>query len=403
MPADGGRILGDTGDRVVPDTPIVPFIEGDGTGPDIWAATRSVVDAAVQKAYGGARRIAWMEVYAGEKARRVTGDWLPQETLAALAEFRVAIKGPLTTPVGRGIRSLNVALRQALDLYSCIRPVRWIPGVPSPVREPERVDLVIFRENTEDVYAGIEWASRTPEAERVRDFLQGSMGASVREGSGIGIKPISPFGTRRHVAAAIRYALSRGRDSVTLVHKGNIMKHTEGAFRDWGYEVAAERFADSTVPEARLLDGEERRGRVVVKDRIADSMFQQVLLRPHEYSVLATPNLNGDYLSDACAAQVGGLGMAPGANVGDSVALFEATHGTAPKYAGMNRVNPGSLILSAAMMLDHLGWEEAARAVGRGVEGAVAARRVTYDLERQMRGATRVSTSGFGETIVEQM
>ena len=403
IPAHGRRILGDTGDRVVPDTPIVPFIEGDGTGPDIWAATRSVVDAAVQKAYGGVRRIAWMEVYAGEKARKVTGDWLPQETLAALAKFRVAIKGPLTTPVGRGIRSLNVALRQALDLYSCIRPVRWIPGVPSPVREPEKVDLVIFRENTEDVYAGIEWASRTPEAERMRDFLQGSMGVSVREGSGIGIKPISPFGTRRHVAAAIRYALSRGRDSVTLVHKGNIMKHTEGAFRDWGYEVAAECFADSTVSEARLQDGEERRGRVVVKDRIADSMFQQVLLRPHEYSVLATPNLNGDYLSDAGAAQVGGLGMAPGANVGDSVALFEATHGTAPKYAGMNRVNPGSLILSAAMMLDHLGWEEAARAVGRGVEGAVAARRVTYDLERQMRGATRVSTSGFGETIVENM
>ncbi|MCE2399041.1 MAG: isocitrate dehydrogenase (NADP(+)) [Gemmatimonadetes bacterium] len=403
IPADGGRILGDTGDRVVPDAPIVPFIEGDGTGPDIWAATRSVVDAAVRKAYGGVRRIAWMELYAGEKARKLTGDWLPQETLAALAEFRVAIKGPLTTPVGRGIRSLNVALRQALDLYSCIRPVRWIPGVPSPVREPEKVDLVIFRENTEDVYTGIEWGSKTPEAERVRDFLQGSMDASVRRGSGIGIKSISPFGTKRHVAAAILYALSRGRDSVTLVHKGNIMKHTEGAFRDWGYEVAAERFADSTVSEARLLEGEERRGRVIVKDRIADSMFQQVLLRPHEYSVLATPNLNGDYLSDACAAQVGGLGMAPGANVGDSVALFEATHGTAPKYAGMNRVNPGSLILSAAMMLDHLGWEEAARAVGRGVEGAVAARRVTYDLERQMRDATRVSTTGFGETIVEHM
>ena len=403
VPAAGARILGDGAEPVVPDRPIVPFIEGDGIGPDVWAATRNVVDAAVEREYGGARRIEWMEVYAGEKARALSGEWLPQETLDALAEFRVAIKGPLTTPVGGGIRSLNVTLRQALDLYSCVRPVRWIPGVPSPVREPDKVDLVIFRENTEDVYAGIEWASGTPEAERVRYFLRDSMGASIRAASGIGIKPISPFGTKRHVVAAIRYALARGRESVTLVHKGNIMKHTEGSFRDWGYEVAAERFADSTVPASRLWEGEERRGRVVVMDRIADSMFQQVLLRPGEYSVLATPNLNGDYLSDACAAQVGGLGMAPGANIGDSVALFEATHGTAPKYAGMNRVNPGSLILSAGMMLEHLGWDEAARAIGRGVEGAVAAKRVTYDLERQMRGATRVSTSGFGETVVEHM
>ena len=403
VPADGEKITGSTADLTVPDQPIVPFIEGDGIGPDIWAATRHVVDAAVAKAFGGTRRIAWMEVYAGEKANDVAGEWLPRETLDALTEFRVAIKGPLTTPVGGGIRSLNVTLRQVLDLYSCVRPVRWIPGVPSPVREPEKVDMVIFRENTEDVYAGIEWASGSAEADRVREFLMDRMGASIREASGIGIKPVSPFGTKRHVAAAIRHAISRGRDSVTLMHKGNIMKYTEGAFRDWGYEVAAERFADSTVPESRLWEGEEAKGRVVIKDRIADSMFQQVLLRPAEYSVVATPNLNGDYLSDACAAQVGGLGMAPGANVGDSVALFEATHGTAPKYAGLNRVNPGSLILSAAMMLEHLGWEEAARAIDRGLEGAVAARMVTYDLERQMEGATRVSTSRFAETIVAHM
>ena len=403
IPADGQKVTGDTGKPVVPDRPIVPFIEGDGIGPDIWAATRHVVDAAVAKAYGGSRAIAWMEVLAGEKANERAGEWLPQETLDALTEFRVAIKGPLTTPVGGGIRSLNVTIRQVLDLYSCIRPVRWIPGVPSPVKEPEKVDMVVFRENTEDVYAGIEWASGTAEADAVRAFLQDRMGANIREASGIGIKPISPFGTKRHVAAAIRYALARGRDSVTLVHKGNIMKYTEGAFRDWGYEVARESFPDDTIAESRLWEGEEAAGRIVMKDRIADSMFQQVLLRPAEYSVVATPNLNGDYLSDACAAQVGGLGMAPGANVGDTVALFEATHGTAPKYAGLNRVNPGSLILSAVMMLEHLGWDEAARAVDRGLEGAVGARMVTYDLERQMDGATKVSTSRFAETIVAHM
>ncbi len=403
VPADGEKITGAADRMAVPDCPVIPFIEGDGIGPDIWAATRHVVDSAVAKAYGGARSVAWMEVFAGEKAHTVSGEWLPRETLEALTEFRVAIKGPLTTPVGGGIRSLNVTLRQVLDLYSCIRPVRWVPGVPSPVREPHKVDMVVFRENTEDVYAGIEWVSGSDEAGRVRDFLRDEMGASIRELSGIGIKPISPFGTKRHVAAAIRYALARGRDSVTLMHKGNIMKYTEGAFRDWGYEVAAELFADSTVAESRLWEGEDANGRVVVKDRIADSMFQQVLLRPAEYSVVATPNLNGDYLSDACAAQVGGLGMAPGANVGDTVALFEATHGTAPKYAGLDRVNPGSLILSAAMMLEHLGWDEAARAIDRGLEGAVRARMVTYDLERQMEGATKVSTSRFGETIVAHM
>ena len=404
VPPDGQKIADAAdGGLHVPDRPIVPFIEGDGIGPDIWAATRRVVDAAVAKAYDGGRSVAWMEVLAGEKANERTGEWLPQETLDALTEFRVAVKGPLTTPVGGGIRSLNVAIRQLLDLYSCVRPVRWIPGVPSPVREPHLLDVVIFRENTEDVYAGIEWASGSEEAERLRDFLQDRMGASVREASGIGVKPISPFGTKRHVAAAIRYALDRGRDSVTLVHKGNIMKFTEGAFRDWGYEAAAERFGDRTVPESRLWEGEEADGRVVIKDRIADAMFQQALLRPAEYSVVVTPNLNGDYLSDACAAQVGGLGMAPGANVGDKVAVFEATHGTAPKYAGQDKVNPGSLILSAAMMLEHLGWDEAARAVDRGLEGAVAARTVTYDLERQMEGATLVSTSAFGEAVVAHM
>ena len=404
VPPDGQKIADAAdGGLHVPDRPIVPFIEGDGIGPDIWAATRRVVDAAVAKAYDGGCSVAWMEVLAGEKANERTGEWLPQETLDALTEFRVAVKGPLTTPVGGGIRSLNVAIRQLLDLYSCVRPVRWIPGVPSPVREPHLLDMVIFRENTEDVYAGIEWASGSEEAERLRDFLQDRLGASVREASGIGVKPISPFGTKRHVAAAIRYALARGRDSVTLVHKGNIMKFTEGAFRDWGYEAAAEHFGDRTVPESRLWEGEEADGRVVIKDRIADAMFQQALLRPAEYSVVVTPNLNGDYLSDACAAQVGGLGMAPGANVGDKVAVFEATHGTAPKYAGQDKVNPGSLILSAAMMLEHLGWDEAARAVDRGLEGAVAARTVTYDLERQMEGATLVSTSAFGEAVVAHM
>ena len=403
VPTAGDPIIARDGAINVPDKPIVPFIEGDGIGPDIWHATRSVVDAAVAHAYQGAREIMWMEVYAGEKALEKTGEWLPNETYDALREFKVAIKGPLTTPVGKGIRSLNVTLRQQLDLFSCIRPVRYIPGVPSPMREPEKLDVVIFRENTEDVYAGIEWASGSEDAERVRSFLVEEMGANVRELSGIGIKPISPFGTRRHMAAALRYAIARGRTSVTLVHKGNIMKFTEGAFRDWGYEVAASDFPDQTLPESAVWDGEDPAGRIVVKDRIADAMFQQVLLRPSEYDVIVTPNLNGDYLSDACAAQVGGLGMAPGANVGDEVALFEATHGTAPKYAGQDKVNPGSLILSAVMMLEHMGWEEAANAVDRGLEGAVAARTVTYDLERQMEGATKVSTSAFGQAVIDHM
>jgi isocitrate dehydrogenase len=401
IPEQGERIKVEGGVVVAPDRPIIPFIEGDGTGPDIWRATRRVLDAAVERAYEGQRQIAWMEVYAGEKAVQVTGEWLPDETLRALEEFKVGIKGPLTTPVGGGIRSLNVTLRQVLDLYACIRPVRYFEGVPSPVREPQKVDVVIFRENIEDVYAGIEWPAGSEKAEKVRRFLVEEMGASIREESAIGIKPMSEFGSKRLIAAAIRYAIQRGRSSVTLVHKGNIMKFTEGAFRDWGYQVARERFGDQTIPEAEATG--DIGGKVVIKDRIADAMFQQLLLRPDEYSVIATPNLNGDYLSDAAAAQVGGLGMAPGANMSDEVAVFEATHGTAPKYAGQDKVNPGSLILSGVMMLEHLGWFEAATLVIRGLERAIRNRTVTYDLARQMEGATQVSTSGFAEEIVRNM
>jgi isocitrate dehydrogenase len=397
---EGGAPISLDGDGIsVPANPIVPFIEGDGTGPDIWRATQHVLDGAVEKAYGGKRRIVWMEVFAGEKAHDVTGEWLPEETLRALTEFRVGIKGPLTTPVGGGIRSLNVTLRQVLDLYACIRPVRYVPGVPSPVREPHKVDVVIFRENTEDVYAGIEWKAGSAEAEKVRAFLVNELGADIREKSAIGVKPMSAFGSKRLIAAAIRHALRRNRPSVTLVHKGNIMKFTEGAFRDWGYELAREQFADATVAEGQGAAD----GKVVIKDRIADAMFQQILLRPDEYSVLAMPNLNGDYLSDAAAAQVGGLGMAPGANVGDEAAVFEATHGTAPKYANQDKVNPGSLVLSGVMMLEHMGWDEAAALVVQGLERTIANKTVTYDLERQMEGATLVSTSRFGEEIVRNM
>ncbi len=400
VPEGGERIEVRDGEVRVPQHPIVPFIEGDGTGPDIWRATRSVLDAAVEKAFGGERAIIWMEVFAGEKAVNVTGEWLPDETLEALQEFKVGIKGPLTTPVGGGIRSLNVTLRQVLDLYACIRPVRYIPGVPSPVKEPEKVDIVIFRENTEDVYAGIEYAAGSEKATKLRAFLEDEFGAEIRLGSAIGIKPMSEFGSRRLIAAAIRYAIQRRKPSVTIVHKGNIMKYTEGAFRDWGYDVARQQFARQTVAET---DADAANGRVVIKDRIADAMFQQLLLRPAEYSVLATPNLNGDYLSDAAAAQVGGLGMAPGANVGEQVAVFEATHGTAPKYANLDRVNPGSLILSGVMMLEHMGWDEAAKLVVKGLEQAIAHKTVTYDLERQMEGAKLVSTSGFAGEIVANM
>ncbi|MGD1147452.1 MAG: isocitrate dehydrogenase (NADP(+)) [Thermoanaerobaculaceae bacterium] len=407
VPGWGERIGWDGRSIQVPERPVIPYIEGDGTGPDIWRATQRVLDASVEKAYGGKRRIAWVEVEAGEKSFKGKGTWLPDETVEAISHFRVAIKGPLTTPVGGGIRSLNVTLRQVLDLYACVRPVRWIPGVPSPVKRPQDVNMIIFRENTEDVYSGIEWQGGSPEAEKLRLFIEKELGKKIRPNSGIGIKPISQFGSARLVVKAIRYALANHRDSVTLVHKGNIMKFTEGAFRDWGYQAAREQFGDATLTETELFEvhgGKLPAGkRLVVRDRIADSMFQQALLRPSEYSVLCTPNLNGDYLSDALAAQVGGLGMAPGSNEGDEHALFEATHGTAPKYAGQDKVNPGSLILSGEMMLRHLGWGEAANLVVKGVEAAVTAKRVTYDLHRLMDGASLVSCSGFGEAIVERM
>jgi isocitrate dehydrogenase len=400
IPADGQRIEYANGALSVPARPIVPFIEGDGTGPDIWRASVRVMDAAVARAYGGERKIAWMEVYAGEKAVEKTGEWLPEETIEALREFRVSIKGPLSTPVGGGIRSLNVALRQILDLYACIRPVRYFEGVGAPVKEPQKLDIVIFRENTEDVYSGIEFKAGSPEVEKLRGILQEQFGKQVREGSGIGIKPISAFGSKRLVKMAIEYAQKTNRDKVTLVHKGNIMKFTEGAFRDWGYEVARDSFGGTIIdkgPWTQIPGGPQ------VTDVIADAMFQQLLLRPDEYSVIATPNLNGDYISDAAAAQVGGLGIAPGGNVGDGLAVFEATHGTAPKYAGLDKVNPGSVILSGVMMLEYMGWDEAAKLIVSGMEEAIGKKTVTYDLARQMPGATEVSCSGFGEAIVAAM
>jgi len=402
----GEPIRVDNGRMIVPDRPILPFVEGDGIGPDIWSATRRVLDAAVEKSYGGRRAIAWHEVYAGEKAYEGYGEWLPQATVDAVREYKVAIKGPLTTPVGGGIRSLNVALRHLLDLFACVRPVRHVAGVPSPVLRPQDLDVVIFRENTEDVYAGIEWKAGSAEARKLIEFVETELGKRIRAESGVGIKPISAFGSKRLVRKAIQYALAQGRDSVTLVHKGNIMKFTEGAFKEWGYEVARDEFGSRTITEDAVYaehDGRAPAGRVVIKDRIADAMFQQVLLRPREYSVVATPNLNGDYLSDACAAQVGGLGMAPGANMSDEIAFFEATHGTAPKYAGQDKVNPGSLILSGAMMLEHLGWREAADGVRAGLGQAIAGKVVTYDLARQMDGAREVKCSEFAEAIVEHL
>ncbi len=404
-PADGERVEWQDGRLVVPDHPVITFIEGDGTGPDIWRATQRVLDAAVDKAYGGTKSIAWFEIFAGEKAFERFGNWLPDESIEAVRHFRVGIKGPLTTPVGGGIRSLNVALRQILDLYSCVRPVRWYHGVPSPVRDPGKVDMVIFRENTEDVYSGIEYAEGTEQAAKLIALLA-EFGKTVRPDSGIGIKPISITGSKRLVRAALKYALANGRKSVTLVHKGNIMKFTEGAFKDWGYELVKEEFGDVTVTEEVLWDvhgGKVPPGKIVVKDRIADNMFQQILLRPDEYDVLATTNLNGDYLSDALAAQVGGLGMAPGSNEGDGYAIFEATHGTAPKYANLDKVNPGSLILSGVMMLRWLGWSAAADAVERGLATAIEQKRVTYDLARLMPGATEVKTSEFATAIIENL
>jgi len=394
------------GSLTVPDFPVIPFIEGDGTGPDIWRATQKVVDAAVQKAYSGKKMIQWLEILAGEKGFHQTGEWLSSQTLEAIRHHVVAIKGPLTTPVGKGIRSVNVTLRQKLDLYACIRPVCYVQGVPSPMKHPEKVLMVIFRENTEDVYAGIEWPSGSQDAEKVIRFLKEVMGVQVPDLSGIGIKAMSPQNSKRLVAAAISHAIENQLPSVTLMHKGNIMKFTEGAFCLWGYEVAREKFPDQTITEKELFEvhgGIQPKGKIVVKDRIADMLFQQVLLRPEEFHVIATPNLNGDYLSDALAAQTGGLGMAPGANIGDSCAVFEATHGTAPKYAGLDKVNPGSLILSAAMMLEYMEWKEAAACIRTSLQSTIQAGIVTYDLARQIPGATEVSCSGFAEAMIRKM
>ncbi|HEX2663491.1 MAG TPA: NADP-dependent isocitrate dehydrogenase [Candidatus Acidoferrum sp.] len=453
-----GKAIGYAGGELqVPDTPIIPFIEGDGTGRDIWKAARRVFDAAVEQAYGGKRLVAWFEVFAGEKAFNTFKEWLPNDSVEAIRDFRIAIKGPLTTPVGGGIRSLNVTLRQVLDLYSCERPVKYFPGVPSPVRSPEKMDVMIFRENTEDVYIGVEWKSGTPEVKKLLEFLNKEMlqdgKKQIRWDSGVGIKPISPTGTKRLVRRAIKYALANGRKSVTLVHKGNIQKFTEGAFRDWGYELAREEFRSQTVTEREswILDNKDKnpaltieqnaamiepgleqateafqktvydevkktldtiyathgRGqwtqKLMINDRIADSVFQQVLMRADEYSVLATSNLNGDYLSDACAAQVGGLGMAPGSNIGDGYGVFEATHGTAPKYADKDVINPSSVMLSGAMMFEFLGWREAAKLIEDGIARTIQQKRVTYDLERLMPGATKLGTSSFASAIIENM
>ena len=453
VPADGQKITVDGTKLTVPDRPIIPFIEGDGTGRDIWRASQRVFDAAVQKAYGGDRRVVWYEIFAGEKAFNQFGEWLPDDSVKAIAQFVVAIKGPLTTPVGGGIRSLNVTLRQLLDLYACVRPVRYFSGVPSPVRHPEKLDVIIFRENTEDVYAGVEFVAESDRAREVIALINEKFGYHVRTDSGVGIKPISPTGTKRLVRRALRYALDFNHPSVTLVHKGNIMKFTEGAFRDWGYELAREEFRDDVVTEretwmlgnrenkpsitdeenARMIEpgfdqmsekqraalvseiketlsaiwnthgnGEWKR-KLLVKDRIADSIFQQILIRPDEYSVFATPNLNGDYLSDACAAQVGGLGMAPGANIGDKAAVFEATHGTAPKYADKDVINPSSVILSGVMMFDYLGWREVSKTITDALTNTIQQKKVTYDLERQMEGATKLKTSEFAAAIIQNM
>ncbi len=453
VPSDGQKITVEGAKLNVPPHPVIPFIEGDGTGRDIWRASRRVFDAAVEKAYGGARRVVWYEIFAGEKAFKMFGEWLPGDSVKAIAEFVVAIKGPLTTPVGGGIRSLNVTLRQVLDLYACVRPVRYFDGVPSPVKHPENVNVVIFRENTEDVYAGVEFVSESERARELISLLNDKYGYRVRTDSGIGIKPISPTGTKRLVRRAVQYALDFNRPSVTLVHKGNIMKFTEGAFRDWGYQLAKEEFRDQIVTEREtwILDNRERnpsitdeenarliepgfdqmsedkraeivseiqttlseigethgnggwRTRLLVKDRIADSMFQQILIRPDEYSVIATPNLNGDYISDAAAAQVGGLGMAPGANIGDGAAIFEATHGTAPKYADKDVINPSSVILSGVMMFEHLGWREVSEGIVDALTKTIEQKRVTYDLERQMENATKLKTSEFASAIIENL
>ena len=390
----------------VPENPIIPVIEGDGVGRDIMKAARRVLDASVQKAFNGKRKIVWFDVYAGEKAQAKYGELLPQDTLKAIKHYIVALKGPLTTPIGGGFRSLNVTLRQVLNLYACVRPLRYFEGVPSPVKHPENMKIIIFRENTEDVYAGIEWQKGTKEVKKVISWLNKTMKTKIRSDSGIGIKPISVTGTKRLVRKAIRYAIENNRKSVTLVHKGNIMKYTEGAFREWGYDVALKEFRDKVITESELeknYNWQVPPGKVVIKDRIADSMLQQILTRADEYEVVATPNLNGDYLSDACAAQIGGLGMAPGANIGDFVALFEATHGTAPKYTDKDMINPTSVILSGCMMLEYMGWREAAELIYKGIQETIKQKRVTYDLERLMVGATKLRTSEFGTAIIDNM
>ncbi len=403
VPEDGKKIEVRNGQLVVPDHPIIGYIVGDGTGRDIMPAAMKVWDAAVQKVYGGQRKIAWVRLYAGEDAEELYGERLPEETLRAIREFVVAIKGPLTTPVGYGWRSINVQLRQKLDLYACIRPVKWYPGVPSPLKEPHKVNMVVFRENTEDVYAGIEWEAGSPEAKRVAAYLKRTFKITLPPNTGIGVKPISEGATKRLVRKAIRYALENGRRSVTLVGKGNIMKYTEGAFIRWGYEVAREEFGDLTITEAEVAEGKPADGKIIIKDRIADAMFQQVLLRPEEYDVIATPNLNGDYLSEALAAMVGGVGIAPGANIGDTLAVFEATHGSAPKYAGLDKVNPGSLLLSGVMMFRYIGWNEVADAIEAAFTRTIQQKIVTYDLARLMEGAREVRTSEFAEAIVANL
>jgi len=403
VPADGKKIEIKNGQLVVPYHPILGIIWGDGIGPDITRASLRIWDAAVQKCYGGNRKVAWMRLYAGEEALALYNDILPADTLNAIKEFTVAIKGPLTTPVGGGFRSLNVSLRQLLDLYACVRPVRWFPGVPSPLREPHKVDVVIFRENTEDVYAGIEWPSGSPEAVKAIRLLNEHLGTQISEAAGIGVKPITEFGTKRLVRKAIRYALDNGRKSVTFMHKGNIQKYTEGAFMQWGYELAKQEFGDVTITEEEVSQGKKAEGKLVIKDRIADIMFQQMLLRPDEFDVIATPNLNGDYLSDAVAAEVGGVGIAPGANMADFVAVFEATHGSAPKYADLDKVNPGSLLLSGVMMLEYIGWKEAAQAIINAYIKTVGQKIVTYDFARLMDGAKEVKTSEFASAVIANL
>ena len=408
IPQNGEKIVVKNGKLKISDNPIIAFIEGDGTGPDIWRASKLVFDAAVKKAYNGKKKIAWMEIYAGGKAVSVYGKnkWLPEETVEAIKEYVVAIKGPLTTPVGGGIRSLNVALRQKLDLFACVRPVKYFPGVPSPMKAPGKLNIVLFRENTEDVYSGIEFKSGTSEADQLAKYINKKFDKNIRIPSGVGIKPISEFGSTRLVKKAIEYALENKRSSVTLVHKGNIMKFTEGAFKEWGYKVAKAEFRDKIVTEEELwseYNGKIPEGKLLIKDRIADSMFQQLLLRPNEYEVVATPNLNGDYLSDAAAAQVGGLGIAPGANISYSTAIFEATHGTAPKYAGMDKVNPGSVILSGVMMFEYIGWKKVARLIEKAMKKTIKSKVVTYDFARLMKGATEVKTSEFAKAIAANM